>query len=847
MKNIFKQIISRKEQIIEDISAKTVEAKTPEEQIRADILSEGYVVYLADKFKLSSFIQALKEYLNGELGFETQTLALSDDIFEIKYTSEKGLKNKLKINENYKLYILKEDTELMLLIKAVGEHAFASNLISKLSSSEEDKIINYVETYMLSKFEDVDFDAENIFIQDTSLNIQIWYQSVRDTDEILLTLLYVYDIKPADESIDTEKIKRSFFIITDKAAYLVGFDTQNEVVFFSDINGEIKKHKGVVRDTFEVENLKWTSERTNAKLFSGALFVFNKFDKERLTEAARLNFLAKNYESALNLLNKHFIATKDIYTEFLIIYIKFIQEKVKINEAESVLRKIAADEQSGEKLLNIVHQWEIPEADTAMIADIIVKLAQSPEQKEQLSAFYAHIRKDFIKRNKDIISLTLFDLVYAEFLIDAGKIKDAVKVLHKRLKNLPDESVSDLLPAPDMDVTGIESGQILKVKLLDLLIKAGDKVPERIVKVAELQPLNISRLSALAAADIVPKSARAEEILKVLTDTKNYEAETKLPEIKQSITDKIAEANLRHPTATKGGSFYSMQKWLSKIKGEDYTAVKTFSDRLESKNHPELFQLVNEMKKAFALPDLETFLARGEKSNHIIAYEGTPPFIIIGYDFINDDSELKLSPAQMRYALASEMTHIMFKHTRVTSTDLWRGAADKGYLFLDTLFNLIPMAGLIGKAVKNTARLNKLAKTLQFAEKLSGAGDLFAKAVYVSEFYKKVFPKKGKEKDEKKQNLLAASRIMQYTADRAGVLFAGDIYSAVKSLFVSNKNYVSLWKEIEETNLHQFLLQTGDDGNYKHQDIALRLAAMLSFYMSDDYDVLVAKLYKPAE
>ena len=70
--------------------------------------------------------------------------------------------------------------------------------------------------------------------------------------------------------------------------------------------------------------------------------------------------------------------------------------------------------------------------------------------------------------------------------------------------------------------------------------------------------------------------------------------------------------------------------------------------------------------------------SKGEKSNGVIGYEGNPPYLIIGAEHLNKSSNLYWNMNELQFIIASEFAHIYFKHSKITSQDVWRGVADKG-------------------------------------------------------------------------------------------------------------------------------------------------------------------------
>jgi hypothetical protein len=410
--------------------------------------------------------------------------------------------------------------------------------------------------------------------------------------------------------------------------------------------------------------------------------------------------------------------------------------------------------------------------------------------------------------------------------------------LNKLLKKLPDETVSDLLPAKDTDITGDKSGQLLNVLVLDLIVEAqGQKHSKKeILKLAQLQPLNLNRINTLLTfsdKDIKPK---ANDIIKILQKKGLNPKKGIKPNINnQALPDKILNTAIKHPALQKKGSFYSLQKWLSKIKTDDYQTVKEYTEKISKRNHGLLFDIIENTKTVYGLSNLETYITKGQKSFGIIAYQGTPPYMIIGHDHLNETSDVHLSPSMLQFALASEMAYLYFKHSKISSNDVWRGVFDKGSVLIDTLLTIVPAAGILGKSVQNVSKLTKLTMILKAADRILKSGkNIYNTALKFSDFYVENY--KSNSKIIKEHQLLAASKLVQYTSDRAGLALCGDLNSAVNAIFRTGTYTVNLYGEAAKTSLKDLLLKENFDGTYKNQELALRLANLFSFYLSDAYE-----------
>ncbi len=86
--------------------------------------------------------------------------------------------------------------------------------------------------------------------------------------------------------------------------------------------------------------------------------------------------------------------------------------------------------------------------------------------------------------------------------------------------------------------------------------------------------------------------------------------------------------------------------------------------------------------------------------------------------------------------------------------------------------------------------------------------------------------------------------MLQLTADRSGLLFTGDLKSAIRTIFLTSKTYSQEFDVANRYGINEFLLSKDNNGNYKNQELAIRFASLFSFYLSDDYEDLRKILIK---
>ncbi|MCD4793991.1 MAG: hypothetical protein K8R54_12205 [Bacteroidales bacterium] len=846
MNNIYNKTFDEKDKLLSQQSE-----KEDSFSILQHIIENGKVVYLYPDFNFEAFASSVKLYLHNELKQETNSQNINDTIIEIKYFSPESIANKLNVASKFKLLLLQYENLLYFNIDLSEttdnpeEKPSKISLSSFLNDSYKKELSVFIYEKIYSNYSkknpEKKLDFNNIFIEETHLNERLFIHNITEKETVLCKL-NISSFK-SDDTNKFKDIENSSFIVSDSDICAVAFNKKGELLYFESLSQKFNITKRIGKNAINYGTITWYPKRSNSALFNDLKNIQDFIGNSRIREVARLCCINEDYSTAENFF---LLLSEKEKNPFNLLSLLFIKSKKNQDSVEKyiseidfrqMISEILNTEDSERRILELFENWDIDYNDKITFLQLFAGNADNAEEKEKILPFYENIRTEFKKKNKDIINQTVFDINYSEFLINSGYKRKAVRILKKLLKKLPDETVSDLLPSKTLNLTGNKSGQLLKITIFDLITKAKgqEDSAEEIQKTVQLQPLNFERLNNLAASRDKDLKKKAADIITILNKDGlfgntllNYNSNY------NSLPEKIINNTVRHPATLKKGSFYSVQKWLSKMKEDDYSNVINYSEKITNKNYKDLFELLENIRDIFNINDIEYFVSKGERSIGIIGYEGNPPFVVFGHNHLNENSDLYLNMNELQFIIASEFAHIYFKHSKITSQDVWRGVADKGSFLIDALLAVVPAAGIVGKSIKNLQKLSGLTKIIRTSNQVvSNVKNAYDAALKVTDFYRKKI--KTSSKNEKEQKLLAASRLMQFTADRAGMAVSGNLKSAVRSIFITGKYNFGLFDEAKNTSLKELILKENNDGSFKNQELAVRLANLFSFYISDDY------------
>lgn len=852
----------RKELIDKFYKAEKREFKSENEKIeylQFILFSEGFTFYIAQTFDMQLFFENIKDYFDQKNKIEFDLV----DFGGIKVFHLKGgqkLAKFIGLVKPVSLVIGKKGNALAYSFipsewfdnPVVDQNSFKQSAISQL-------FVDNIETYILEYIQStIDKELlifatnENYFVENFNPRFQQFFLSERQDKEILLAWLNVASIINLGLNKDNYTKLSWFYFLSNYESLLLGFNKHGDLLEAFDFQDRKMVLTKKLRKSIVIDKYEWFPTMSNVSKYKIISQASTMSAEQRVNYFAKMNFLnSKDSKYSKFLVAETGFITSNL-TLFFLDYLKNPSQTIidysKDEKISKILTEIIAQPQSEEALVFWFNDWEPNIEQSVFIMKMFVELAKDIQDLKKLLPLHKVIHEFLIKKEKDSYNKMLYDIEYTRHLIVLENFKEAEQILKKDLKKLPDLNLTELLPAENVDPTGNLSGQFLKVVILELLSQTQKEKNsiDFIRKAAVLQPLSQERIYKLTAVKDEHLNSKARTVLEIITgnDLKPISefVDKKYKQISKDLIEKI-----KHPIYQKKGTFSKFSKWISSYKTPDFATLKDVAEKFSPVKHKEVADIIADILQVFNIPNLEIYIAKGKQSIGITAYEAQTPFLIIGGEHFNPNSPHYFTYNEMNFAIAHEIAFLFFKFARITSTDIWRGTMEKGNFVVETLIDLIPFAGSVSGVLKKATKLrrvsdfmeknNKISLILQKGQQIETIANKSKGVLNIaSDMLSSLKNVKPNKENQKREEIIAISRMMQITADRVGLLFCDDPVSAVRSVFLSSKNLVSQIPTIQKYGLNSFLLKKDENENYVNLNFAIRFASMFSFWLSDDFE-----------
>lgn len=696
-----------------------------------------------------------------------------------------------------------------------------------------------------------------------------WLGMYRKQKEIILAWLSASSIStPLAEG--EHRVRASWrYLLTSDRSMLVGFLKDHSVFLYELPSLPLKVEEKIGRDTIKTGKYQWKAALGQGRFYRELASLPSLDRMARIREAAGLNSMnlsghKRRAEFALWLVK---VLVKELGDPVDCLSEAYL-EAVIVSEAhdpkaepdievlrDPLSRCIEALYNSREEdgyLSRWAKDWNVSPEFQLTLASFLLK--NYPQYPEPTISLFRQARS--LKVEKDPLSQMERDIDFAQLFIEINKRDEAIRLIKNSLATLPEPTLEDLLPLPQTPEASSPVNTI-RCRLLEALARTGADTnipePDAIAELARLQPLDTVRLEALIYAAKDPLRKRVQEML--LTLKENGLSPSSEPWISTTqvkpLSEEMVTSRLPYPDIAEEGTIDAIKTWIGKARVPDYNALKSYSERVTQKNYPEVLHGLTDACLALGVSNVEAYVTRGERSTGIRAYESKPSLLLIGIDHLEPESDFFMTPLELRFAIGTEVAHLRFQHTRLTSSEVWDGVLSTGRQAFEVIAVLSAPLALMGNAARGLQRLTGFQRLMQKTEIITSgikrAADFagFAKNVKdAAENIKNSDSLGPEELLEDEDNLLEACRQMQLTADRAGLILCGNFQAAVRAMFLTSRHYALELPIAIRYSLIQSLTRKDSKNMLLHKELALRVAALGSFYLSDDYEMLSEALIR---
>jgi hypothetical protein len=296
------------------------------------------------------------------------------------------------------------------------------------------------------------------------------------------------------------------------------------------------------------------------------------------------------------------------------------------------------------------------------------------------------------------------------------------------------------------------------------------------------------------------------------------------------LSGELFEGALSHPQARGQNSLVAgAQKLIALSPEPDHAALSDYCEALDSHEHPEAKRALDAARLAFSLPQLRAYVSRGKKSIGMRGYEGKSPYILLGRSHLDAASPFRMSETELAFAIGAEALHLKLGQARLTSNEVWAGAFAQAKGGVELALGLLPLLKGLPLAASASKFLDKIPEPA------------LRRGLEVLVRYEQKNRRAPIELSEPptalshiNENLVAAHRLMQMSADRAGLVLCGDLRSSLRGLLLVRPDTRALLEAMTERDLVSVLLETEIEPNLR-SDLIVRIAALLRFFVGEDY------------
>ncbi|MCQ2973732.1 MAG: hypothetical protein MJ211_02840 [Bacteroidales bacterium] len=832
--------------------------------IKVSLLNNGKVLPLPIGFEISDFVNSLDNFLKDNLKFKTE-LNSECDLYTITYYKLLSVMFKKTI-----VFMMIHDRLYINIVpqKYLEDANYSEGTISELlTGGQNEDIFQFIEDYILALYPNdvkVNVTLSQRYFEANNVGVNAIMAYHLEPNEYILARLNIYKIEKSKGNASTDVSDNSFYVLTTNGAYLFCLDKNIQVKYTETLSLEKMEVKSRIgRDTIVCGTTSWISNRDNDYLYDDIKEFNNAQRIDKILGFSYLNYnFAENNSNVLysfDLLKKYSDENLDSFYGFIsdIIILKThdnypnqIDDNIA-NKAYSLLIDSLNKDDFYKKTELVFKNFNFSAFEYAAFIYFICNIPVPENLIEQIIKSLNLAKEKYFKLDEDELNRALVELLISKKVLLLKDNKLAFKFASSAQDRLTDDTFINLAPLTSINPSSPCLGNVLKYISSQILFSSNtnEKDSSKLALIKSQQrPLDFNNIKTLLSFVDNSLIERVNQVLTIF-DKEQFNSQqifSEQLEIKNTI-NKIGETNFYHPAMCKKMPYADIKTWISKVQPENFDNIKNFGEKVSENNYPLLIKAVKNIAEFFEMEVPEVHVYKGEKSTGIFSYEGTKPFLTVGYDHLDINSPKYLTINELYFLLSRQFANISFGYSRLEVNKMWRDFYNSGAMNIDKLNAIIPATSYISKSASSYNKFNYISKVfsetpiLETLEKDSNDNISKSLQKLLSIIH---YSSKELENNIKEKEYSAISRLMCQTIDRVGLVFAGDFITAVNAILKSDVDITDFIELSKENSIFEIATMADSNGKYKNFDFALRLSSLISFYFSTSYLSLKNQIFK---
>ena len=827
-------------------------------KVKISLLNNALVFPVPFSFDFDDFSKSLFSYINDTLKAAATEAQHGNDIKSITFSPiGLGLMKKAVV---FSLI----DSHLYINIvpaKEIENPNYTEGKISEIiSSGKADKIYDYTQDYIIRLYpESV---AETVkpsgrYFYTTSPGLSTILASHLEDGERILAKLDIYRIDASKSNAQTTEMDLAFYLSTTNGSYLFVLDKNLQEKYIETLTADPMTVKAEIgRDPVTCGTTKWMTNRDNDFLFDEVSRANTLAPQEKLLTFSQLHF--NNGDGKDD--RKYASHLIDIYADndgspFAKFAAKMIEYCVSLDGDSGVINKmvamqlfecansLSASDEFEKKISTFGSQFNFSALELATLIFVVSRIKNNLDDTKLFVEMLLGLKKRYFDCDNDSLNRAFVCVNIAKKFNSIGALKEAGKVAEEALDLCGDMSSAMLAPGLDTTPDMPYSGASVQYAALEELYKSAETDKDRFkyaLEMALAKPLiesNLSNVIQYCPDDVLKVRLNAAmsvfdvERFNNYTYTSSQALEGKFSKIKTSMFMPACMGRRK--------AFAGFEDWVIKVTPDkSISSVKSYGEFVNTNNFHLLYEFDENLTKYFET-DVDVFVLANRNQGIISNDDGESKYIIIDKELLDTDNANYMNGSELLFEMAREFASLRLGLSRLTCHPQWRNYSVNGVHSQDVISLFAPEPAFIAPDAKRYTRILNYGKLMSIdnyfdfdVNDTNIAADLLEQTINALKYA-------GTRPDNiKEMEYAALSHLTAMIADRAGLVVSGNIVSSIKAMIHNDSQLKGGNSDFPaDAPVASASCTRGTDGRPINYDFAMRLAALLSFYISDDYKI----------